>query len=124
MPGEGDDVDRWVQMAVPNLTVDVFIAVAANIVNISGPSGGCAIHIWRTAAATTADNCFDCSSAGHRCHPRRVQHVLELAADLRKLVSQNFLSYFHHFFMKSELVNKLFQEENNYRVEMSILFLL
>ena len=47
MPREGDDVDRLGTMAVPNLTVDVFIAVAANIVNMSGLSGDCAIHIWR-----------------------------------------------------------------------------
>ena len=41
-------------MDVPKRIVDVFIAAAPSVVSVSGPEGGCVIHICRTPAASAA----------------------------------------------------------------------
>jgi hypothetical protein len=41
-------------MDVPKRIVDVFVAAAANVVNVSGQKGDCTIQICRTPAASAA----------------------------------------------------------------------
>src|SRR6266545_1824040 len=50
-------------MDVPKHTVDVFVAAAANIVNMSGDQGGCTIQICRTPAASAAAIVFVAAAA-------------------------------------------------------------
>lgn len=50
-------------MDVPKRTVDVLVAAAANVVNVSGQKGDCTIQICRTPAASAAAIVFVASAA-------------------------------------------------------------
>lgn len=50
-------------MDVPKRTVDVFVAAADSVVSVSGPEGGCTIHICRTPAASAATIVFTADAA-------------------------------------------------------------
>ena len=50
-------------MAVPKRIVDVFVAAAANVVNVSGQKGDCTIQICRTPAASAAAIVFVAAAA-------------------------------------------------------------
>src|SRR5215212_9784901 len=50
-------------MDVPKRTVDVFAAAADSVVSVSGPEGGCTIHICRTPAASAATIVFIAAAA-------------------------------------------------------------
>ncbi len=50
-------------MDVPKRIVDVFVAAAANVVNVSGQKGDCTIQICRTPAASAAAIVFVAAAA-------------------------------------------------------------